>query len=266
MPKQNTRLTRTIVLLAALPLAVLALGARCSAQTPHLAANGAPAEPSTLKARPSNLVELPEASPGETGGGLHEGVKVHGHWNIAVKNPNGTLVETRDFENSLASNGGLLLVGTLSGYIVPGDWMIVLGAASGNGPCINGYQFCGVVHNLNTLPASGYCGIYYCSGSTLTYGYNFGTNSTGPYSIVLSGQITSNETGSVGVVYTLLSGCGNPGGNPSPSALETTAPSACVANNVATAYSTVFTQTTLSSPVAVTSGQIIQVTVTITFS
>jgi hypothetical protein len=254
-------------------VAVLALAGSALAQNhPAFEPNGAPAGvlpsagSSEFKEQPANFVELPESHPaGETSRGPQEGIKVHGHWKIDIKNPDGTVAGTRDFENSLAS-GGLFLVGTLSGYLVPGDWMIVLGASTGNSPCSGPqYQFCGIVKNLTTYPALNYCASYYCSGSTLSYTYNFGNNVNGPYSIVLAGQITANQAGNIGLVYTLLSGCGNVASPTSPTTLSTTAPSACVANTAAD-YQVIFTYTTLGSTIAVTSGQIIQVTVTFTFS
>lgn len=266
MVSKNNRLFRTIVLLAALPLAMLAVAGVASAQAPRFVdAKGSPGVLPEIKSRSSNFVELPETSfAGESSRGANEGIVVHGHWKIDVKNSDGTLAETRDFENALSGSGAIYLVGALSGYLTPADWMIVLGASSGNGPCVATFQFCGVVHNLSTYPALGYCtSAYYCSGSTLNYAYNFGANLGGPFSIVLSGQITSNQTGSVGVVYSILSACSNTSSPTSPSSLSTTAPSACTNSG---AYYGPFTATTLGSPIAVTSGQIIQVTVTITFS
>jgi hypothetical protein len=113
-------------------------------------------------------------------GSLHQGLTVHGHWVINVRNPDGTLAQHREFANSLQNSAQGFLVGLLSGYMVPGDWMIVLGAQNGNGPCTATYQYCGLVHNTATYPAMGYCGIYYCTGSNLSYTYNFGSGFTGP--------------------------------------------------------------------------------------
>ena len=54
------------------------------------------------------------------------GIQIHGHWVIDVKNPDGKLVEHREFENSLVKVGGLpsgdqLLAGLLSGNLAAGD-------------------------------------------------------------------------------------------------------------------------------------------------
>ena len=37
-------------------------------------------------------------------GGPHEGIQVHGHWTIEVRNSDGTLAEKREFENAYAGN------------------------------------------------------------------------------------------------------------------------------------------------------------------
>jgi len=70
-------------------------------------------------------------------GGMNTGIQIHGHWNIVVRNPDGTVAARRDFENSLTFNGAYLLQNILGGTYTPGAWAIGLGAQlSGNtGPC-----------------------------------------------------------------------------------------------------------------------------------
>jgi hypothetical protein len=201
-------------------------------------------------------------------GSPHEGLSVHGHWVIDIKNPDGTLAQHRDFENSLEYNGQGFLVGLLSGYLIPGDWMIVIGASSGTSACNAIYQYCGIVRSLNTYPALGYCSYYYCTGSNLSYTYNFGTGFGGPYSVVLEGSITANQTGTIGAVYSLINTCANIAysNTLNPSTIETSSPASCVAQTSPATWYGPLTQATLSSSVSVTDGQIIQVTVTITFS
>ena len=235
-------------------------------------ATGAPF--SDVASRPT---AIEDASAGQAGnasgimasdGSIHQGLKVHGHWVINISNPDGTQVQHHEFENSLETGAQGFLVGLLSGYMVPGDWMVVLGAQSGSGPC-NGpsYQFCGLVHNTATYPAQGYCNVYYCTGSTLNYTYNFGTGFAGPFSIVLSGSTTSNQTGTIGTVFTLLNTCANIGfsAGVNPSSVETSSPSSCIPQTNPTPWYGPFTSTNIT-PIAVTSGQLIQVIVTITFS
>ena len=68
-------------------------------------------------------------------GGPNEGIKVHGHWVIEVRNPDGSLAAHREFENSLATtagdNGGGVLAALLGGAITPGSWSVVLSPLGG---------------------------------------------------------------------------------------------------------------------------------------
>ena len=43
-------------------------------------------------------------------GGNHEDVKMHGHWVIDVRNPDGTLAQHRKFENSITYNAATSVV------------------------------------------------------------------------------------------------------------------------------------------------------------
>src|ERR1700689_5452346 len=99
--------------------------------------------------------------------GSHEGIIVHGHWTLEVKNPDGTVVERREFENALDPfEGADLLTGVLSGEYTPlGFYVDLLNLASFSGLC----------------EGSGYC-IFYdtrssiCNmcGGALTYTANRG--------------------------------------------------------------------------------------------
>jgi hypothetical protein len=224
---------------------------------------------STLGHRASVATEV---SPGQEvtiagDGSVHQGLKVHGHWVIDIRNPDGTLAQHHEFENSLEASAQGSMVGLLSGYLVPGDWMIVLAPQSGNGACIATYQYCGLIHNAATYPAVAYCGQYYCSESTLNYTFNFGTDFQGPFSIVLSGSITANQTGTIGTVLTLLNTCANIAysSTANPSSIETSSPATCVTQTALQPWFGPFTSANIT-PIAVTSGQQIQAIVTLTFS
>jgi hypothetical protein len=196
-----------------------------------------------------------------------EGIRVHGHWVIDVRNPDGTLVQHREFENSLQSIGAGFLVGLQSGYMVPGDYMIVLvGTGATNSPCTATNAYCGIVRSLSTYPALDYCATMYCTGSSLSYAYNFGTAFAGPYSMVLSGSIAANQTGVIGSVSTAMALCSNLGLAADPSTLEAISPATCVTQTTPLPYFGPLTGTTLTTPIPIASGQIIQVTVTISFS
>jgi hypothetical protein len=204
------------------------------------------------------------ANSAKSGGG---GIKVHGHWVIDVRNPDGALVQHHEFENSLQSIGQGFLVGLQSGYMTPGDYMIVLvGTGATNSPCAATNAYCGIAHSLSTYPALNYCTTMYCTGSSLSYAYNFGAAFAGPYSMVLSGSIAANQTGVIGAVSTAMALCSNVGLAAVPSTIETSSPATCATQTTPEPYFGPLTGTTLTTPVPITSGQIIQVTVTISFS
>jgi hypothetical protein len=82
--------------------------------------------PSAIKPQEPVGEEEGTAKPSKPGG---EGIKVHGHWVLQVKNADGTLGERREFENSLVTNtygqgGDQLLIGLLTGEATPGGFMI----------------------------------------------------------------------------------------------------------------------------------------------
>src|SRR2546426_7465271 len=69
----------------------------------------------------------------EPKGGQVEGIKVHGHWTIDLRNPDGTLVTHREFEN--AFNNPNLLGGFLARQQTPGQWIVILqGNVCSGGP------------------------------------------------------------------------------------------------------------------------------------
>jgi hypothetical protein len=103
------------------------------------------AKPNQAKANSSTAsVAKPQSVEGETAskesssngeasphGGQHEGIKVHGHWTIEVRNPDGALVAHREFENSLQGGPGgraNFLSSVLSRQNTVGNWIIFLSA------------------------------------------------------------------------------------------------------------------------------------------
>jgi len=78
-------------------------------------------------------VAMPAKAPvQQRAGGQREGIKVHGHWTIDVRDPDGKLVSHTDFENSLcvgqSGNGGdYVLTNLLFGQIATGGWLVGLG-------------------------------------------------------------------------------------------------------------------------------------------
>ncbi len=277
MNSYTTSLRRSHHVVASTLAVVLgcALTQTCLAQTAPDAVNHVPAlrTGSPVVGGVANSLELPASmQPGApvatgelktSGASMNLGMKMHGHWVIDVKNPDGTLVEHRDFQNSLSASAQGILIGLLAGGFTPGDYMIAMGAQTGNAPCVAVFQFCGIAHNLTTSPATNYCSAYYCSGN-LTYGFNYGTLFSGPYSFVMSGSITANQAGTIGTVYTIYNACANVPVGTNPTGPLAITPAACVTNTVNNWVGPL--SAAAITPVTVANGQIIQVTVTITFS
>src|SRR5688572_24449353 len=64
-------------------------------------------------------------------GPMQQGTKVHGRWTIDVRQPDGTLVSHREFDN--AFTGKELLAGLLRRELVVNKWQI--GVGGNGGPC-----------------------------------------------------------------------------------------------------------------------------------
>ena len=237
---------------------------------PKVATPAAAAQP---KAAQAGEEEKEAASPAKPGS---EGIKVHGHWKFVVKNADGTVASTREFENSLISGGqgDQLLSGLLSGNYVIGDWGIVLcpnpGAYAGVCPG-GGAPVAVITTNPNgslgsQLQLNVVCGLG-CVGGLTSAAV---VNAAGVFSLVLAGSYTAPSNLSINGVSTIASYCG--------SGLRSSAsPAACIALSATAAtpnptagnselLGSLLTGTPLAAPQSLTAGQILQVTVTLSFS
>jgi hypothetical protein len=112
--KWTLRATGVLLLALALSTFPMAFSRAVKAQTPAKAATQTPAQ----------TAESPAV---ESKGGQKEGIKVHGHWAIDVRKPDGTLVSHREFENALTAYGGFLLGLILArDQTQPGPWDVQL--------------------------------------------------------------------------------------------------------------------------------------------
>ena len=215
-----------------------------------------------------------------SGNGRHEGIKVHGHWTIEVRNPDGSLARHVEFENSLdpgftapnpttgqppitvpggAAYMSAVLSGQWSGPIVPpasGNWVIALVGPAGlsnltvltspNAPCISSLAAC-----LIGQPGT-FCG----TSSGINCNLSVTPHGTTPAftGLQLSGSVAATQNGQISTVATLI---GNLSCQPSGTA--------CLPTGVNTAS---FTSSTNfpGSPISVIAGQTIAVTVNISFS
>ena len=74
-------------------------------------------------------------SPNSNSDNQNEGIEVHGHWTIEVRNPDGSLVDSHEFENALENSGKERLAEFLAREYSVGGWMIRTGnTAVANNP------------------------------------------------------------------------------------------------------------------------------------
>lgn len=180
--------------------------------------------------------------------GSHEGIKVHGHWTIEVRNPDGTLVTHREFENAFAGAGAYPLTTVLAGTNAIGGWLIGLSGGSGAGACPGSgiglsSSDCVIEQSSNTVTGTG----IFRSLTVTTP-----TNAAGLNTLQLAGTATAGGAGQITIVSTDLNVC--PGGGCSP---------ALTGIYVSAGY--LFTQASITA-VPIASGQTIAVTVIISFS
>ncbi len=191
-------------------------------------------------------------------GGPQEGIKVHGHWTIEVREPDGSLVSHTELENALqtggVNSGDNLIQRVLTRQSSVGVWYVQLLASTGSDPCPNftvtsplaspGTAFgCWLTESSSGL-----------SGAGLFKTLSVSAPTSGPDTnkAVLTGSATAQQSGSIGFVLSHNALCGS---GSAPSSL-----SCAGAPN-----SNTFTVASVT-PVSVTAGQQILVTVKISFS
>lgn len=183
----------------------------------------------------------------EPASGAIEGIKVHGHWVIEVRNPDGTLDTRREFDNALATDGAAYLAQLLGRALSAGFWRINLyDDASGDGPCL-----------LDGQPAR--CSVREPDDAQ-TASHAFPTLAievSAQNELVLRGTLTAQRDAPINTVLTMLYRC-------TPD-LAPDAPVTCQ-QALGTGQFSDFTSTILGSAVSVVTGQQILVTVTMSFS
>jgi hypothetical protein len=173
-----------------------------------------------------------------------EGIQVHGHWKIEIFEPDGTLVRSLEFENAFMGQGSLAVF--LARGSTVGLWNIILMADSPNpGPCEydGGDVSCAITEPSNPNP-----------GASLFKNLVVSRPSPGDW-ISLSGSATVTNATTLTRVQTFVGSC-----------LPTVAPASCIMGLNGYATGAIFTITALAPSQPVLAGQIVQATVSLTFS
>lgn len=175
-------------------------------------------------------------------GGPQEGIKVHGRWTIEILNPDGTLVVRREFQNALDSFGGAFLSRLLTRQRAMGEWQV-------------GLWQVGLTRRPCPSASNGACNIGEVASSdpqaqfkTLVVSVPVSGPNAGR--IVLAGHATAEADGDIVRVFTSVGDC--------PAA---TAPASC-----ANVRASGFTSRDMNPILQVAAGQIVQVTIVISFS
>ena len=226
-----------------------------------------------------------------------EGIKIHGHWVLVVKNPDGKVVERREFDNSLVTTfqgsgyitGDQIITALLSGNATLGDPEIVFVSNLGGvtaGTCFQTAVCDFFYTGSNSFFAPGHNNNNF-GNQYLTFesGLNITTNFSPAVSWVLTGGYTvlSNGSKSISGVGTMTSLCVSNASSFATSILDYSSPQgsfadrsadigskSCDANDIpSTDHPWIggLTYTVIpGGPLAVVTGQVIQVTVTISFA
>jgi hypothetical protein len=173
----------------------------------------------------------------ESTGPADEGIQVHGHWTVTVVR-DGQVVESRQFENDLTGAGQGHLSQVLSREYTPGPWVILV-EADGTGTLCAENEFVLGPDTDCTISQS-------ADEATAT--------ATAPpqNSLLIEGTETVVRDANITIVGTFQWWC-----------IAETATDACVPAAVNRAQ---FTRKSLDTPIAVLSGDRIEVTVEISFS
>jgi hypothetical protein len=184
--------------------------AQSSAATAASAAK-APAAVATPAAAPART--SPEAAVKPPAKGQHEGIAVHGHWTIVVKNPDGKVVSRQEFENALDPiEGADLLTGILSGEYETQGFFVELFSLNGTicqgavfpGGASGGY--CLFLDGRNQSLSSSLPGY-----GSLAYTPNSGTSNNNGIGFTLTGTVgipsSATPTATIGSVMSGIAAC-----------------------------------------------------------
>ncbi|MDP3062926.1 MAG: hypothetical protein Q8O40_06925 [Chloroflexota bacterium] len=215
------------------------------APDPTATTSSAAAQSSSAGPTAAPAAQEPEVAPP---GGPSEGIKVHGEWTIEVREPDGALVSRTEFENALTYSGKTTLAWFLSRQWAVGQWFVRI-EGSPLFPCLP----------ASSSPSSSCYLAETTSGRTgsnvfKTLTLDTPTEGSDQYKMVMSGNFTDQVSTSISAVQTFVYAC------------PPTVTPASNCESVPGAFDREFTWTVLSSPVAVSVGQQVLLTVKLSFS
>jgi len=177
-----------------------------------------------------------------SGSGLAEGIEVHGHWVIEVKDPDGKTVERREFDNALNNIGAEALSRILARQQILIEWFVNISGSEGMSPCLLLGPFRCIITEFTAGPA-----LFPTLEATVDDTVQFNQK------LVLNGTATAQRNGNITSVGTQVRTC------------TASVTGTFCQTNPSSGFKYPFTGTVLPSPVDVLQGQEIQVTVTISF-
>lgn len=188
-----------------------------------------------------------------------EGIKVHGHWILDLKDKDGKVLEHRDFHNALNVSGGDTLAKLISGLAVGSALQIQAGGfIIYRGDIANH-----AIPSCNANPPNAAC----VPNLTVSYTHFDIPNNVPSSFVTLNGSITPTTAVTVSSVATSAMIC-EASQIPVPSTLVTESPARCAANDLDSGLRTddyPFTGTSIT-PINVAAGQTLAITVIISFS
>ena len=194
---------------------------------------------SVKPASPSSADALAQSQPGPGQNGSYSStIKVHGDWTIVVRNRDGSVASTAHFENSIASGGPSFFATLMARQAGTFFWIVRLDSLCG---AASNLKACVIVESA--LANDSFLGNWF--GAPVIPSLTISNPRSGPhaYRFVMSGSLTSSNTGQIGRVGTDW-----------------------VSQNGASDDIGEVTATNLQTPVSVQAGQTIDVTVVIGFS
>jgi len=193
-----------------------------------------------LIAGPINAAEATE-------GGISTAITVHGHWRIEIFEPDGTLVTVTEFENALTDDGQATLAHGLLRNLSMGAWQVQLdGPAAGGGACETASgtpTYCVLTEPGAVMPDPIHSTNLLVEPTASGFGFQ------------MTGTVVATQTSTIESVVTGVKLCDS-----------SIPPASCPAYDSGSYIVKPFTSTTQTNPPSVEFGQLIQVSVTITFS